>query len=207
MVDGSTTPYPEPRALFVMVVNECIQGVLPKMDNKIAGTRNYFQPQDSNFMHRDTIKLFAGSMCHDLVSEIAQHLNQAGYKNVRPGKYVRSVFANGNIFIRLNESVRGQDVYLIQTMSDPVHDNIFEMLIMIDALKRDSALRINVIFPYMAYGRSDKKDQPRVPITARMLANMIEVAGADRYMTIDLHSGQIQGFFNIPAMCCVLSTY
>lgn len=181
-----------------MVVNECIQGVLPKMDNKIAGTRNYFQPQDSNFMHRDTIKLFAGSMCHDLVSEIAQHLNQAGYKNVRPGKYVRSVFANGNIFIRLNESVRGQDVYLIQTMSDPVHDNIFEMLIMIDALKRDSAQRINVIFPYMAYGRSDKKDQPRVPITARMLANMIEVAGADRYMTIDLHSGQIQGFFNIP---------
>lgn len=169
-----------------------------KMGDKISGTRNYFQPEDPIVMHRDTIKLFAGSTSHDLVAEIATYLNNAGYTNVRPGKYARNMFANGNIFIRLDESVRGQDVYLIQTMSDPVHDNIFEMLIMIDALKRDSAQRINVIFPYMAYGRSDKKDQPRVPITARLLANMIEVAGADRYMTIDLHSGQIQGFFNIP---------
>ncbi|MEO0564785.1 MAG: ribose-phosphate diphosphokinase [Chloroflexota bacterium] len=89
-------------------------------------------------------------------------------------------------------------MYLLQTMCPPVHDNMMEMFIMIDALKRDSAKRINVIFPYMAYARSDKKDQPRVPITARLIANFIETAGADRYITVDLHSGQIQGFFNIP---------
>jgi ribose-phosphate pyrophosphokinase len=147
---------------------------------------------------RSTIKLFAGSAGEDLVQEIAQFLNASGYDQLKPGEYTRAIFKNENIFIRLEESVRGQDVYLVQTMCPPVHDNIMEMLIMIDALKRDSAKRINVIFPYMSYARSDKKDQPRVPITARLLANMIEVAGADRYVTVDLHSGQIQGFFNIP---------
>ena len=95
--------------------------------------------------------------------------------------------------------MRGQDVYLVQTMCSPhLHENIFELLIMIDTLKRDSAGRINVVVPYLSYARSDKKDQPRVGIAARLLANMIEVAGADRYITIDLHAGQIQGFFNIP---------
>jgi ribose-phosphate pyrophosphokinase len=94
--------------------------------------------------------------------------------------------------------VRGKDVYLVQTLCSPVHDNLMEMLIMIDTLKRDSAGRINVIIPYLSYTRSDKKDQPRVGIAARLVANMIEVAGADRYITIDLHAGQIQGFFNIP---------
>lgn len=148
---------------------------------------------------RSTIKLFAGTTSDQLVQEVAHYLNKSGYQNVKPGEYTKAVFANENIFIRLRESVRGQDVYLVQTMCPPhLHHNIFEMLIMIDALKRDSAKRINVIFPYMSYARSDKKDQPRVPITARLLANMIEVAGADRYITIDLHSGQIQGFFNIP---------
>lgn len=138
------------------------------------------------------IKLFCGSASHELGAEIGAHLN------IRPGAYERTVFSNENIFLRLRESVRGQDVYLIQTMSSPVHDNFMEMLIMIDALKRDSAWRINVVIPYLSYGRSDKKDQPRVPITARLVANMIEAAGADRYITIDLHAGQIQGFFNIP---------
>ncbi len=147
---------------------------------------------------RSTLKLFAGATGDSLVQEIAEYLNSTGYTKVKPGEYTKAVFANENIFIRLEESVRGQDVYLVQTMCPPVHDNIWEMLIMIDALKRDSAKRINVIFPYMAYARSDKKDQPRVPITARLLANTIETAGADRYITIDLHSGQIQGFFNIP---------
>lgn len=165
----------------------------------VTDTRYNAQDTEDLITQRHTIKLFAGSTSHDLVKEIADHLSsQQGYTRVKPGKVTRVVFANENIFIRLEESVRGQDVYLVQTMSPPVHDNIFEMLIMIDALKRDSAKRINVIFPYMSYARSDKKDQPRVPITARMLANMIEVAGADRYMTIDLHAGQIQGFFNIP---------
>jgi ribose-phosphate pyrophosphokinase len=138
------------------------------------------------------LKLFCGSASKELGDEIATYLK------IRPGSYTRTIFSNENIFLRLNESVRGKDVYLVQTMASPIHDNIMEMLIMIDALKRDSAARINVIFPYMAYARSDKKDQPRVPITARLVANMIEVAGADRYITIDLHAGQIQGFFNIP---------
>ena len=115
-----------------------------------------------------------------------------------PGTYTRAVFSNENIFIKLEESVRGKDVYLVQTMASPVHDNFMEMLIMIDALKRDSAWRINLVVPYMSYTRSDKKDQPRVPISARLVANIIETAGVDRYMTVDLHSGQIQGFFNIP---------
>lgn len=138
------------------------------------------------------LRLFCGSASQALGKEIAQYLR------IQPGSYTRTVFSNENIFIRLNESVRGKDVYLVQTMASPIHDNIMEMLIMIDALKRDSAKRINVIFPYMAYARSDKKDQPRVPITARLVANLIETAGADRYITVDLHAGQIQGFFNIP---------
>jgi len=167
------------------------------MTNPVPGTL-YTPTEADPVVRRSAIKLFAGSTADSLVEEIAKYLNKAGYEHIRAGTYTKAEFANENIFIRLEESVRGQDVYLVQTMSPPIHKNIFEMLIMIDALKRDSAKRINVIFPYMSYARSDKKDQPRVPITARLLANMIEVAGADRYMTIDLHSGQIQGFFNIP---------
>jgi ribose-phosphate pyrophosphokinase len=140
----------------------------------------------------DNIKLFAGSASRTLGAEIASHLKQP------LGAWERIVFPNENIFIRLGESVRGQDVYLVQSMTTPLHDNFMEMLIMVDALKRDSAGRINVVIPYMSYTRSDKKDQPRVPITGRLIANMIETAGADRYITIDLHSGQVQGFFNIP---------
>lgn len=138
------------------------------------------------------IMLFAGSASRSLCSEIANQLK------LPLGKYERIVFPNENIFVRLEESVRGQDVYLVQSMTTPLHDNIMEMLIMVDALKRDCAERINVVIPYLSYTRSDKKDQPRVPITARLMANMIEVAGTDRYMTVDLHAGQIQGFFNIP---------
>jgi ribose-phosphate pyrophosphokinase len=107
-------------------------------------------------------------------------------------------FPNENIFIRLRQSVRGRDVFLIQPMCSPVNRNIMELLIMIDTLKRASAGRITAVIPFYSYGRSDKKDQPRVPITARLVADMITVAGADRWMTIDLHAGQIQGFFSIP---------
>lgn len=138
------------------------------------------------------IRLFFGSASHVLGAEIANYLN------IRPGSYEKAVFSNQNIFLKLKESVRGQDVYVVQTMGAPVHDNFMEMLILVDALKRDSAWRINVVIPYLSYGRSDKKDQPRVPITARLIANLIEAAGVDRYITIDLHAGQIQGFFNIP---------
>ncbi|MEW5719171.1 MAG: ribose-phosphate pyrophosphokinase [Chloroflexota bacterium] len=107
-------------------------------------------------------------------------------------------FPNENIFLQLKCSVRGQDVFLIQSLSAPVNRNLVEMFIFLDALKRASAGRITAIIPFYAYGRSDKKDNPRVPITARLLADLIVTAGADRYMTFDLHAGQIQGFFSIP---------
>ncbi len=107
-------------------------------------------------------------------------------------------FANENLFVRLHSSVRGQDVYVIQTTTAPVHRNLMELLIMLQTLRLDSAGRVTAVIPYLCYARSDKKDMPRVPITARLVADMIEIAGADRYMTLDLHAGQIQGFFSIP---------
>jgi len=107
-------------------------------------------------------------------------------------------FSNDNTFVRVMQNVREQDVFLVQPTSRPVNDSIMELLIMIDAFKRASAGRITAVMPYYAYGRSDKKDQPRVPITARLIADMLTVAGADRVLTMDLHQGQIQGFFSIP---------
>jgi len=107
-------------------------------------------------------------------------------------------FSNENIFVKLNENVRQNDVFVVQPMCSPVSRSIMELLIMIDAVKRASAARITAVIPYYAYGRTDKKDQPRVPITARLLADLLTVAGANRVLTLDLHAGQIQGFFNIP---------
>ncbi len=107
-------------------------------------------------------------------------------------------FSNENIFVRILENVRSKDVFVVQPLSSPVNRSVMELLIMIDAFKRASAGRITAVIPFYGYGRSDKKDQPRVPITARLLANLIETAGADRVLTVDLHAGQIQGFFNIP---------
>jgi ribose-phosphate pyrophosphokinase len=108
------------------------------------------------------------------------------------------MFPNDNLFVQLHSSVRGQDCYVIQTTSAPVHRNLMELLIMLQTLRLDSAARVTAVVPYLCYARSDKKDQPRIPITARLVADMIEVAGADRYMFMDLHAGQIQGFFSIP---------
>jgi ribose-phosphate pyrophosphokinase len=138
------------------------------------------------------IKLFAGSSHPALSKEISEYLGVplSGREIIK--------FPNENLFIQLHESVRGQDVFLIQTLCPPVSDNIMELLIAIDCLRRDSAGRITVVVPYLAYSRSDKKDQPRVPITARLMADLIQTAGADRYITVDLHAGQIQGFFSIP---------
>ncbi|MGJ3237670.1 MAG: ribose-phosphate diphosphokinase [Anaerolineae bacterium] len=145
------------------------------------------------------MKIFAGNASIDLAEEICSYIRQHhDYDNFSRGQAETVTFSNENIFVKLKESVRGKDVYLVQTMASPIHDNIMEALITIDALKRDSAWRINLVVPYLTYSRSDKKDQPRVPISSRLMANMIETAGADRYMTIDLHAGQIQGFFNIP---------
>ncbi|MBU0703327.1 MAG: ribose-phosphate diphosphokinase, partial [Chloroflexi bacterium] len=138
------------------------------------------------------IKLFGGSGCSDLAEKISQYLRVP-----LSGRDLLQ-FSNENIFVQLHESVRGQDVFLIQTTSSPVNYNIMEMLIFLDTLKRASPDRITVVIPYLSYARSDKKDMPRVPITARLLADLIGVAGADRYITLDLHAGQIQGFFSIP---------
>ncbi len=165
---------------------------------RVPGT-NYVRPRSPSGPNAsDTpgqygaIRLYAGSAAGSLGNEIAEYIG------IKPSGADILRFSNENIFIRLKSSVRGQDVYLIQGTAAPVSDNIMELLIMLDTLKRDSAGRITAVVPYLAYGRSDKKDQPRVPITSRLLADMIQLAGADRYITIDLHAGQIQGFFSIP---------
>jgi ribose-phosphate pyrophosphokinase len=138
------------------------------------------------------IKLYAGSGSPDLAQKIADYLEQ----QLSPREVIQ--FPNENIFVKLKSSARGQDVYVIQTTSSPVHYNLMELLIMIQTIRLDSAARITAVIPYLCYGRSDKKDQPRVPITARLVCDMLESAGADRYMTFDPHAGQIQGFFSIP---------
>ena len=138
------------------------------------------------------LALFSGRANPGLAQEICNYLKV-------PLQGVSIIdYPNENIFVKLHSSVRGQDVFIIQPLTSPVNQSIMELLIMIDTLKRASAGRITAVMPYYAYARSDKKDQPRVPITARLLADLITVAGADRYMTIDLHAGQIQGFFSIP---------
>jgi len=147
---------------------------------------------ESGVSAHGTIKLFGGTGCPGLAEEISQHLQ------VPLSGCTIAQFPNENIFVQLHESVRGQDVFLIQTTSSPVNYNVMEMLIFLDTLRRASPDRITVVIPYLAYARSDKKDQPRVPITARLVADLIGAAGADRYVTLDLHAGQIQGFFSIP---------
>lgn len=138
------------------------------------------------------IKLFAGTAAPDLSQEISNYLGipLCGRDIIQ--------YPNENIFVKLHSSVRGQDCYVIQPTGSPVHENLMELLILIQTLKLDSAGRITAVVPYLCYGRSDKKDKPRVPITARLVADLIQIAGADRYMTFDLHAGQIQGFFSIP---------
>ena len=138
------------------------------------------------------IKLFAGTGCPELAGHIANYLELP-----LCGRDV-VLFPNDNLFVKLHKSVRGKDVYVIQTTSAPVHRNLMELLIMLQTMRLDSAGRVTAVIPYLCYARSDKKDKPRVPITARLVADMIEIAGADRYMTLDLHAGQIQGFFSIP---------
>jgi ribose-phosphate pyrophosphokinase len=138
------------------------------------------------------IKLYAGTGSPELAQKVADYLGEplCGRDIIQ--------FPNENLFVKLHSSVRGQDVYVIQTTSSPVHRNLMELLIMLQTLKLDSAARITAVIPYFAYGRSDKKDQPRVPITARLIADMIQVAGADRYIIIEPHAGQVQGFFSVP---------
>jgi ribose-phosphate pyrophosphokinase len=138
------------------------------------------------------LKVFTGNAHPDLARAICDYLEMP------LGECEVFQFSNENIFVRFNENIRARDVFLVQTIAEPVNTHLMELFIMIDAASRASAGRITAVIPYYAYGRSDKKDQPRVPITARLIANFLETAGADRVLTIDLHAGQIQGFFNIP---------
>ena len=140
----------------------------------------------------DELRIFTGNANPQLAQAMGDRLG------IRLGDITVTSFANDNIFVRLNESVREKDVFVVQSLGLPLSDRIMELLIMLDACKRASAGRVTAVIPYFAYGRTDKRDQPRVPITARLLADMIQVAGAQQVITLDLHAGQIQGFFNVP---------
>ena len=140
----------------------------------------------------DELKVFSGTAHPELTKAVCEYLK------IPIGKSEAFKFANDNTFVRILENIRQRDVFIIQPTCAPANDNLMELLIMIDACKRASAGRITAVIPYYGYGRTDKKDQPRVPITARLLADLISAAGADRVLTMDLHAAQIQGFFNIP---------
>jgi ribose-phosphate pyrophosphokinase len=138
------------------------------------------------------LKLFSGNANRPLAEEIAQHLH------MRLGDADVSRFSDGEVYVQINENVRGQDVFVIQPTCPPVNDHLMELLVMIDAFKRASARRITAVLPYYGYGRQDRKVMPRVPITAKLVADLITTAGCQRVLTVDLHAGQIQGFFDIP---------
>jgi len=140
----------------------------------------------------ETLKMFAGNSNVDLAKEICLDLAiPLSRANVR-------TFSDGEVFVEIEENVRGTDVFVLQSTCPPVNHNIMELLIMIDALKRASSRRITAVIPYYGYGRQDRKVAPRVPISAKLVADIITAAGANRVLSMDLHAGQIQGFFNIP---------
>jgi ribose-phosphate pyrophosphokinase len=151
-----------------------------------------FGGREAAGLYSDQFEIYHGNSNPDLARKIARWLG------TECGKAEVFQFANENIFVKILDNVREKDIFLVQPTSHPVNQSIMELLIMIDAFKRASAGRITAVIPFYAYGRSDKKDQPRVPITARLIADMVTVAGADRVLAMDLHQGQIQGFFNIP---------
>src|SRR5205807_9862493 len=138
------------------------------------------------------LKVFSGSAHPDLTREIAEFLR------VQPGQARLRRFPDTEVSFQIDENIRGTDVFIVQPTSAPVDQHIMEMLIMIDAFRRSSAARITAVVPYYGYARQDRKDKPRVPITAKLVADLISAAGADRVLTLDLHASQIQGFFNIP---------
>jgi ribose-phosphate pyrophosphokinase len=138
------------------------------------------------------LKLFTGNANPSLAEEIARYLH------LPLGDVEVSRFSDGEVFVQVNENVRGTDVFVVQPTCPPVNDNLMELLVLIDALKRASARRITAVLPYYGYGRQDRKVQPRVPITAKLVADLLTAAGVDRVLALDLHAGQIQGFFNIP---------
>ena len=142
--------------------------------------------------HGNKVKLFCGNSCRKLAEEIAKNMRMK-LSDAEVGK-----FSDGEISVTIGETVRGCDVFVIQSTSIPTNDNLMELLVMIDALKRASAGRITAVIPYFGYARQDRKARARDPITAKLVADLITTAGADRVLTMDLHASQIQGFFNIP---------
>ena len=142
--------------------------------------------------HDECIKIFHCNANKNLAKNIADIVG------IPVGNSQVGTFSNGEISVSINESVRGADVFVIQSTSSPVNNNMMELLIMMDALKRASAHRITAVIPYYGYARQDRKSKPREPITAKLVADLITVSGADRVLTMDLHAPQIQGFFNIP---------
>jgi ribose-phosphate pyrophosphokinase len=143
-------------------------------------------------MNNHRLKVFSGRANVPLAERIARYLGDA------PGKILLSNFPDGEISVRIEEDVRGRDVFLVQPTCPPVNDNLMELLVMIDSFKRASAARITAVLPYYGYARQDRKDVGRVPITAKLVADLITVAGAHRVLALDLHAAQIQGFFDIP---------
>ncbi len=140
----------------------------------------------------DELKVFSGNAHPELAKAVCDYLG------IPPGRIEVSQFSNENIFVKILENVRSRDVFIIQPIASPVNNNLVELFIMLDAFWRASAGRITAVVPYYGYSRTDKKDQPRVPITARLVADLITTSGASRFLTVDLHAGQIQGFFNVP---------
>jgi ribose-phosphate pyrophosphokinase len=138
------------------------------------------------------MKIFTGNANPALAKEICEHLG------VPLGTATVNRFPDGETFVQINENIRGCDVYVVQPTCAPANDRIMELLIMIDALRRASAARITAVIPFFGYARQDRKDKPRVPITAKLVANLLTAAGANRVLTVDLHAQQIQGFFDIP---------
>ena len=143
-------------------------------------------------MNNNKLKVFSGRANKNLSESIANHLGDTC------GKAMLSNFPDGEISVRIDEDVRGRDIFLVQPTCPPVNENLMELLIMIDSFKRASAARITAVLPYYGYARQDRKDVGRVPITAKLVADLITEAGADRVLALDLHAAQIQGFFNIP---------
>ena len=140
----------------------------------------------------DRLKIFSGNSNRSLVEHICKLLR------IKMGEVMIDRFSDGEIQVKINENVRGEDIFVVQSTSYPANDNLMELLILLDALKRASAARLTAVLPYFGYARQDRKDQGRVPITAKLVANLLSRAGANRVLTIDLHAGQIQGFFDIP---------
>ena len=138
------------------------------------------------------MKLFGGTSNTSLTQEVCDYLG------IQPGKMAAKTFSDGETQIEIHENIRGRDVFVLQSTCTPVNDNLMQLLIMMDALRRASAKRVTAVIPYYGYGRQDRKVKPRVPISAKLVADLITTAGADRVVSVDLHAGQIQGYFNIP---------